>query len=87
MAALGTMMPFEPITLLNTALLVGLIMSDRWGDAAQAPDMDFEVFGFRGICQELTEEFANLACFLATERGSFLTGAAINIDGGCSPVV
>ncbi len=33
------------------------------------------------------EEFANLACFLASEQGSFITGTAINVDGGRSPVV
>jgi 3-oxoacyl-[acyl-carrier protein] reductase len=33
------------------------------------------------------EEFANLACFLASEQGSYITGTAINVDGGRSPVV
>jgi 3-oxoacyl-[acyl-carrier protein] reductase len=36
---------------------------------------------------ESAEEFANLACFLASEQGSYITGAAINVDGGRSPVV
>ena len=30
---------------------------------------------------------ANLACFLACEQGSYITGTAINVDGGRSPVV
>ncbi|MES2258393.1 MAG: SDR family oxidoreductase [Pseudomonadota bacterium] len=33
------------------------------------------------------EEFANLACFLASDAASYITGAAINIDGGLCPVV
>jgi NAD(P)-dependent dehydrogenase (short-subunit alcohol dehydrogenase family) len=33
------------------------------------------------------EEFANLACFLASDAGSFITGTAINVDGGLSRVV
>ncbi len=33
------------------------------------------------------EEFANLACFLVSEHGSYITGTATNVDGGRSPVV
>ncbi|HZT52712.1 MAG TPA: SDR family oxidoreductase [Stellaceae bacterium] len=33
------------------------------------------------------EEFANLACLLASDAGSYVTGTAINVDGGLSPVV
>ena len=33
------------------------------------------------------EEFANLACFLVSEQGGYITGTAINVDGGRSPVV
>jgi NAD(P)-dependent dehydrogenase (short-subunit alcohol dehydrogenase family) len=33
------------------------------------------------------EEFANLACFLASDAGGYVTGTAINVDGGASPVV
>jgi 3-oxoacyl-[acyl-carrier protein] reductase len=33
------------------------------------------------------EEFANLACFLVSEQGSYITGTAINVDGSRSPVV
>ncbi len=33
------------------------------------------------------EEFANMACFLASDAGSYITGTAINVDGNRSPVV
>lgn len=33
------------------------------------------------------EEFAALACFLASDQGGYITGTAINVDGGTSPVV
>jgi NAD(P)-dependent dehydrogenase (short-subunit alcohol dehydrogenase family) len=81
--------------ILVNAMLVGLIMSDQWVQrhAKQAPDMDFEVFA-KNLAKGTplgrigtAEEFANLACFLASEQGSFITGTAINIDGGRSPVV
>ena len=33
------------------------------------------------------EEFADLASFLLSARASYLTGTAINLDGGLSPAV
>ncbi len=32
------------------------------------------------------EEFANLACFLASDQGGYISGTATNVDGGRSPV-
>jgi NAD(P)-dependent dehydrogenase (short-subunit alcohol dehydrogenase family) len=81
--------------ILVNAMLVGLIMSDQWvkRHAAQAPNTDFDAFA-RNLAKGTplgrigtAEEFANLACFLASEQGSFITGTAINVDGGRSPVV
>ena len=33
------------------------------------------------------EEFAAVATFLASDAASYVTGCAINVDGGRSPVV
>ena len=33
------------------------------------------------------DEFANIACFLVSDCASYITGTAINVDGGLSPVV
>ena len=33
------------------------------------------------------EEFASIACLLASEHGGYITGTAINVDGGLCPVV
>jgi len=61
--------------------------------AAQAPNMDFDEYT-KGLAKGTplgrigtAEEFANLACLLASEQGSYITGTAINVDGGRSPVV
>jgi NAD(P)-dependent dehydrogenase (short-subunit alcohol dehydrogenase family) len=81
--------------ILVNAMLVGLIVSDQWvkKHAATAADTDFDAFTktlAKGVPlgrMGTAEEFANLACFLASEQGSYITGTAINVDGGRSPVV
>ena len=84
-----------PHNILVNAMLVGLIVSDQWvkRHAATAPDTDFDAYT-RNLAKTVplgrmgtAEEFANLACFLASEQGSYITGTAINVDGGRSPVV
>jgi NAD(P)-dependent dehydrogenase (short-subunit alcohol dehydrogenase family) len=84
-----------PHNILVNAMLVGLIVSNQWvkRHAQKAPDTDFDAFT-RDLAKSVplgrmgtAEEFANLACFLASEQGSYITGTAINVDGGRSPVV
>jgi 3-oxoacyl-[acyl-carrier protein] reductase len=81
--------------ILVNALLVGLIVSDQWvkKHADTGADTSFADFT-RNLAKDVplgrmgtAEEFANLACFLASERASYITGTAINVDGGRSPVV
>src|SRR5579885_1706530 len=82
-----------PHGILVNALLVGFIESDQWAQRAAklgVPLADFlakmgkEVpMGRVGAAQE----FANAACFLASDAASYITGTAINVDGNRSPVV
>jgi len=86
-----------PHNVLVNALLVGFIKSGQWERlyAEKKPNQPYEDF-----LQDMvdarkiplgrigeTEEFANIACFLASDAGGYITGTAINVDGGRSPVV
>ncbi|MBV8456795.1 MAG: SDR family oxidoreductase [Acetobacteraceae bacterium] len=80
---------------LVNALLVGQIVSDQWvrRHQAQGANVPFEEFiGKLGANIPLgrlgtPEEFAAMACLLASDLGGFTTGTAINMDGGTCPVV
>lgn len=84
-----------PHNVLVNALLVGQIVSDQWvrRHAAQGENVPFSEFiGKLGANIPLgrlgkAEEFAAMACFLASDHAGFTTGTAINMDGGASPVV
>ena len=78
---------------LVNALLVGNIESDQFvrrAKAAGRPIHDLhDEMGKRIPLGRIgkAEEFANLALFLASDKGTYVTGTAINVDGGLSPVV
>ncbi len=86
---------FAPYNILVNALCTGSIVTDQIAreQAQDAPDQPLEDFiGTVGQNIPLgrmgtAEEFANIACFLASDSGSYITGTAINVDGGLSPVV
>ncbi|MEE9256451.1 MAG: SDR family oxidoreductase [bacterium] len=86
---------FAPYNVLVNALCTGTIVTDLWERARQkqAPDKSFEEFiEERGKMIPLgrmgnPEEYANVACFLASDAASYITGVALNIDGGTSPIV
>lgn len=77
------------------AVLIGLIESGQWVRAADGTGEPLEQFYARfakdaGIPLGRfgrAEEFADLGCFLLSPRASYLTGVAINLDGGLSPAV
>jgi NAD(P)-dependent dehydrogenase (short-subunit alcohol dehydrogenase family) len=84
-----------PHNILVNALLVGLIESEQTHRRHQSSDprSDFESFksqmGQRVPMGRIgrAEEFGNTALFLGSEASSYVTGTAINIDGGSCPVV
>jgi NAD(P)-dependent dehydrogenase (short-subunit alcohol dehydrogenase family) len=84
-----------PHNILVNAVLVGRIESDQWVQrhahenkgrslAAYYDEMGQDIpLGRVGTAQE----FANMVLFLASDAGSYITGTAINVDGGACPVV
>lgn len=81
--------------ILVNALLVGLIDSDQWvrRHAGQQTNEPYSAF-LEGMAAGIplgrvgtAEEFANVACFLASDLAGYVTGAAINVDGNLCPVV
>jgi NAD(P)-dependent dehydrogenase (short-subunit alcohol dehydrogenase family) len=82
-----------PHNVLVNALLVGQIESDQWVRRAKNQNLPVETF-YERAGKDIpmgrvgrAEEFANAACFLASDAASYITGTATNIDGGRSPVV
>jgi NAD(P)-dependent dehydrogenase (short-subunit alcohol dehydrogenase family) len=77
------------------AVLIGLIESGQWLRAAEGTGETLEQFYARFARDAAiplgrfgrAEEFADLGCFLLSPRASYLTGVAINLDGGLSPAV
>ncbi len=82
-----------PHNVLVNAMLVGLIRADQHVQHAKRTNVPIEEY-YKALGKEIpigrigeAEEFANLACFLASEQAGYITGTAINVDGGRSPVV
>ena len=84
-----------PHNVLVNAMLVGLIESDqhyqRHLKSGSNQSLE-EFYAEMGKAVPMgrvgkAEEFANMACFLASDAGSYVTGTAINVDGNRAPVV
>jgi len=82
-----------PHNVLVNALLVGFIEADQHVQAAKKAGIELKDY-VAARAKEIplgrigrAEEFANIACFLASDAGSYITGTAVNVDGGRSPVV
>lgn len=77
------------------AALIGFVHSDQWVRGAEAANQSIAEFeAGRAAKMRIplgragtTEEFADVAAFLLSERASYLTGTALNIDGGLSAVI
>ena len=79
--------------ILVNAACIGSVDSAQWHGFHQArmPDATYEEF-LESVGQGIpvkrigtSEEAANMIVFLASEAASFISGCAINIDGGASP--
>ena len=76
------------------AVLIGVIESGQWVRRAEESGRTVEqVYAELVTAGDIplgrvgrSSEFADLAAFLLSDRASYLTGAAINLDGGASPV-
>jgi 3-oxoacyl-[acyl-carrier protein] reductase len=84
-----------PHNVLVNSLHVGVIVSDQIVRRHQREGANVSLEEFiRRAGQGVplgrmgrAEEFANIACFLVSDAASYVTGCAINVDGGRSPVV
>jgi len=83
-----------PWNILVNALCVGKIKSGQWErrHAAAGEGQSYEEF-LQPVAKTVplgrlgeAEEFANVACFLASDQAGYVTGTAINVDGGLCPV-
>jgi NAD(P)-dependent dehydrogenase (short-subunit alcohol dehydrogenase family) len=84
---------FAPYNVLVNAMLVGLIEADQHVQRAKQTNVPLDEY-YQKAQKDVplgrvgkAEEFANLACFLVSDAGSYITGTATNVDGGRSPVV
>jgi NAD(P)-dependent dehydrogenase (short-subunit alcohol dehydrogenase family) len=75
------------------AVLIGLMESGQWRRRSEATGEDLsEMYADMGRTVPLGrvgrgDEFADLVSYLLSPRSSYVTGSAINLDGGASPVV
>jgi len=82
-----------PFNVLVNAMLVGFIEADQHVQAAKRANVPLADY-IKAREKDIplgrigrAEEFANLAAFLVSDAGSYITGTATNVDGGRSPVV
>lgn len=84
---------FGPHNVLVNALCVGFIEADQHVQAAARQGIPWDDYAAKRAKEiplgriGLAEEFANVACFLASDASSYVTGTALNVDGGRSPAV
>ncbi len=82
-----------PFNITVNAMLVGFIEADQHVQTAAKmgiPIADYMASRVKDAPLKRAgtpEEFANLACFLVSDAASYITGTAINVDGGLSPAV
>ena len=82
---------YAPYNIRVNAICIGLIKSAQWERKAHNSNVDtlYKELSKKVPMGKVGEEidFANLVAFLSSDRSSFITGTAINLDGGMCPVV
>lgn len=86
---------FAPDRILVNAVCIGLVKSDQWVRSWEARgrqgtlDEQYAAMGRNVPLGRVGEagEFGDLVAFLVSARAAFITGTAINFDGGASAVV
>jgi 3-oxoacyl-[acyl-carrier protein] reductase len=76
--------------ILVNAICIGLVKSAQMAKRAKGDlEAHYRELGKRVPVGRVAEasEFADLVAFLASDRAAFITGTAINFDGGISPMV
>jgi NAD(P)-dependent dehydrogenase (short-subunit alcohol dehydrogenase family) len=77
------------------AVLIGLVASGQWRRRAGVAGQPEEEL-YRQLAENTDiplgrvgrpEEFADLAAYLLSDRSSYVTGSAVNLDGGSSPAL
>ena len=82
---------FAPYNIRVNAICIGLIKSAQWERKAKNNDIKnfYNDLSKKVPMGKVGEEidYANLVAFLSSEKSSYITGTAINLDGGLCPTV
>ena len=77
------------------AVLIGIIKSDQWVRRAKESGQSLEQ-AYQAIAERSSiplgrvgepEEFADLGAYLLSDRSSYISGSALNLDGGMSSAI
>ena len=82
---------YAPCNIRVNAICIGLIKSAQWERRAHNSDVEtlYEELSKKVPMGKVGEEidYANLVAFLSSDRSAYITGTAINLDGGMCPAV
>ena len=84
---------YAPDNIRVNSICIGLVKSGQWERRAAADGRDVDQY-YGEVAKRVplgrvgeAEEFGDLVAFLVSDRAAFITGTAINFDGGMCPVL